>query len=96
MSLCTLLDLVWAEIYDDVGPMGDQTQYREIVTKIYIDGQDPRTITYKDAHGKTKRLSMSGGRGGSVSSGQLDQIRMLQEHARRLAEAQKLASPPDG
>jgi len=98
LSLCTLLDIIWAEIYDDCSPMGDVHQYREVVSALYIEGRDPHDITYKDAKGKTRRLAdapaSSGVRKGPSQSAH-EAMRAMQERARELAEARKLASPPD-
>lgn len=57
MSLQTFCDIVWAEVWDDCPPMGDQTQYRDIMYRLFIKGDPPHTITYKDAKGKLRRLS---------------------------------------
>jgi hypothetical protein len=60
MSLATFCDLVWVEIWDDVGPMSDHTQYRRIVTELFIEGKDPYDITYEttvyDKKGKAKQV----------------------------------------
>lgn len=61
MTLQTFCDLVWLEIWDDCPPMGDQSQYRDIVTKLFIECKNAWEITYQgyDDKGKkvTKRLA---------------------------------------
>ena len=102
MTLQTFCDIVWQEIWDDVGPMGDQSLYRDIVIKLFIDGMEPHQITWKDHEGKTQRLSDSnkGGSTSGPSKSQMDTARALHERLREAKaaakEAKRVASPPDG
>lgn len=65
MSLATFCDVVWVEIWDDCGPMGDHQQYRRIVTELFIEGKDAYDIFYETTeydrkgkpHKKMKRLA---------------------------------------
>jgi hypothetical protein len=56
MSLQTFCDLVWVEIHDDCSPMGDQAQWREIVTKLFIEGIPAWEITYEGFDDKGKKV----------------------------------------
>lgn len=94
MSLSTLLDIIWAEIYDDCPPLGDIHQYREVIQQLYIEGKDPHSITYTDAKGKTKRLATTPGHKGAPTKSAREQVDAMWEQARKLAEAKQLASPP--
>lgn len=97
LPLSTLLDMIWAEIYDDCSPMGDQHQYREIVTALYIEGKDPHEVTYQDSKGRTRRLADAPARPGSRTPrpSAIEEMRAMQERARQLADEHALASPPD-
>ena len=87
MSLSTFLDLVWVEIYDDCSPMGDRHQYREIVTKLFMLGEDPHNIWVTQPDGKKKRLSDTPRN--KTTKADLDQLRLLQEQAISLAKARE-------
>lgn len=57
MPLSTFLDIVWAELWDDVSPMADRSRYHKILVELFVEGKDPYDITWKDEKGKTQRLS---------------------------------------
>lgn len=100
MGLSTFLDIVWAEIWDDCPPLGDQAQYREIMVRLFIDGDAPHEITYTTSDGKTHRLSeppRRRGVRGKPSKDQMDAARALHEQLKAAkAAATGLASPEDG
>lgn len=104
------MDFVWSEIYDDGPVMGDRNQYREIVTKLYIEGVPAHRITWKDAKGKLHRLSSppkSASPDEVRKSGAYEQMlamrqQALEAHNAMLAKgqagsgpAEEVASPPD-
>lgn len=96
MSLSTLCDVIWAEIWDDCPALGDQTQYREIMVKLFIDGEDPANITWTDAEGKKHRLSKR--RSGSTLTPQMvAQAKELRDRLKgKPKPADQVASPGDG
>lgn len=99
MSLSTFCDLVWAEIWDDSPPLGDQSLYRDIMIRLFIDGDEPHTITWVDSNGKTQRLTSQRGHGTAraPSKQMLDQARALHEQLKAARdEAKRLASADDG
>lgn len=57
MSLSTFLDIVWAELWDDVSPMADRGRYHKIIVELFVEGKDPYDITWYDHDGKLQRLS---------------------------------------
>lgn len=71
MTLATFCDLVWAEIWEDCPAMGDQAQYRDIVTKLFIEGKPAWEITYDgyDDKGKKIRKRLAPRPSGSSSTG---------------------------
>lgn len=87
MSLSTFLDLVWVEIYDDCSPMGDRQQYRDVVTKLFLQGVDPHDIWITGSDGKKKRLTDTP----RAKTGKSDiaALKALREQAIALAEARK-------
>jgi hypothetical protein len=97
MTLSTFCDIVWAEIWDDCSPMGDQAKYRDIVYRLFIKGDDPATITYKDSKGKTRRLTdRSPDITAPTPKDKLEAARALYEQVRQAQEASRVASDPDG
>jgi hypothetical protein len=56
MTLQTFCDLVWLEVWNDCPPMGDHAQYREIVTKLFIEGKPAWEITYDGHDDKGKKV----------------------------------------
>lgn len=99
MSLSTFCDLVWAEIWDDAPPLGDQGLYRDIMIRLFIDGDEPHKITWTDSDGKTQRLTNQRGRGTSrgPSKSALDEARALHQQLKAAREqAKQVASAPDG
>ena len=79
--------------------MGDRTRYRDIMTRLIIDGDDPVNITWVDEKGKTHRLSNESSRKGKApSKHEFDQLASLQERIRMAQEKAKsaVASPDDG
>lgn len=99
MTLSTFCDIVWAEIWDDCPALGDQAQYREVMVRLIIDGDDPATITWTDHAGKTRRLTepQPGRVRGRPSIEALDKLREL--HGRlnpRSGDGDGLASSGDG
>lgn len=56
MTLSTFCDIVWMEIWDDCSAMGDQSQYREIVTKLFIEGVPTWDITFDGYDDKGKKI----------------------------------------
>ncbi len=97
VTLATLCDLIWVEIWDDCSPMANQSTYREIMTRLFLKGEHPSTITYKGADGKNHRLAPPGTR--QASKVQLADARKLWDeirNAKKLAkEAEGLVSSPD-
>lgn len=87
MSLSTFLDLVWVEIYDDCSPMGDRQQYREIVTKLFMQGEDPHNIWVTQPDGSKKRLSDTPRV--KTTKADLKALRDLQQQALELAKARE-------
>lgn len=89
MPLETFCDIVWAEIWDDGPPMGDQAQYRSIVTQMFVECKDPSDIWYEttDAKGKKKRQRLA--EPGKDASGRRDlsALRALMEQAKAAAQA---------
>lgn len=81
------LDKVWVEIYDDVSPMGDKNQYRDIVTALFIEGKDPHDIWITQPDGKKKRLSDTPRH--KTTKADLDGLRALQNQAIELAKARE-------
>lgn len=99
MTLETFCDIVWAEIWDDCPPLGDQAQYRDIMVRLFIDGEEPRNITWKDAQGKTHRLTepQPGRLGGKPNKATMDEARALHERLKAArAQARELASGDNG
>lgn len=103
MTLATLCDIIWAEIWDDCPPLGNHAQYREIMHRYFIVGEDPSKITWKDADGKTHRLSDGPKRapGTGPTKKEWDDLANLREQMRQAreaaaAQARELASPGDG
>lgn len=99
MSLSTFCDIVWAEIWDDCPPMGDQARYRDIMTRLFIDGDEPHDITWVDEKGKTHRLTdrPAGGVRGKPTVTQMADLRALHDKLKSGREAAKqVASTPDG
>lgn len=87
VSLSAFLDMVWAEIYDDVGAMSDRYQYRDIVVKLFLKGEDPHNIWITDSKGKKTRMSANPRQRGTKS--ELDALRALREQAIELAQARQ-------
>lgn len=81
MTLQTFCDLVWLEIWEDCPPMGDHGQYRDIVTKIFLECKEPWEISYTtyDDKGKkvTKRLGPRPAAGAAPGSSQTDAAKAL-------------------
>ncbi len=98
MSLQTFCDIVWAEIWDDCPPMGDQSKYRDIMFRLIIKGESPHTITYKDAKGKIRRLAEPGEADLSrpLPKSQMDAARALAKQLVGSKEQVRVASTPDG
>lgn len=99
MSLSTFCDLVWAEIWDDCPPMGDQNLYRELMIRLIINGEDPEKITWVDSDGKTQRLSSGPARkGGRPAAAEFDRLAELQERIKNIkaAAVEGVASSGDG
>lgn len=86
LPLSTFLDMVWVEIYDDCSPMGDRHEYREIITKLFLKGEDPHNIWVGE--GKTRhRLSASPR--SKTTKADLADLRALQQQAIELAKARQ-------
>ena len=87
MPLETFCDIVWAEIWDDCSAMGDQSQYRSIVTQMFIEGKDPHDIWYEttDAKGKKKRKRLAS-EPGRTADGKRD-LQALRDLMQAAAEA---------
>lgn len=96
MTLSTFCDVVWAEIWDDCSPLGDQGKYREIVYRLFIKGDPPHEITYKDADGKTKSLASRKPGEGPAPTEMLSQARDLLEQVRQAKADTGVTSPDDG
>lgn len=98
MTLETFCDLVWAEIWDDCPALGDRTRYREIMERLFIDGDAPENITWVDDDGKTHRLSDGPKRpkGSKPTKDQMAQLAQLQERIRQAKVNRGVASPGDG
>lgn len=98
MPLCAFLDIVWAEVWDDCGPMSDQTQYRSIVTQLFLEGKDPTQVTYTvtDAKGKTKVKRLSEGQplqyGVAPAASEMAKARDMYERLQQMREAARLQS----
>lgn len=84
---------------DDCPPMGDHAQYREIMTKLFIDGDDPADVWWTDSDGKSHRLTepQRSKVRGRPDKDQMDAARALhaQIQAAKQATARGLASPDD-
>lgn len=98
MTLSTLCDLIWVEIWDDCSPMANQATYRDIMVRLFLKGEPPSSITYKGADGKTHRLAPPGSSSPSrsdVSAARAlyDQINAAKAKAK---DAEQVVSPPDG
>lgn len=97
MALSTFCDIIWAEIWDDCSPMGNQSQYRDIMFRLFIKGDEPGSITYKDADGKLRNLAQ---RKPDISAPTpkdlFDEARRLHEQVMQAQEATGVASDPDG
>ena len=101
MSLADFCDLVWLEIWNDCSPMGDLSEYRRIVTELFIDGKDPHDITYEvtdyDGKGKPvkkmKRLSDTRGSKHGPSDEQMTQLRELQQKLKQGGRGRVTSSP---
>lgn len=98
MTLETFCDLVWTEIYDDCPALGDRVRYRDIMERVFIDGDDPSQITWVDDDGKTHRLSDGPKRpkGAKPSKAEFGQLAALQERIRQVKAERAVASPGDG
>ena len=85
MSLSTFLDIVWAEIWDDVSPMGDRSRYRQIIVELFVEGKDPYDITWRDSDNKLQRLSNQRmtTKDSKPARSSLDQAREWQEALRK-------------
>lgn len=89
MSLSMFLDKVWVEIYDDCSPMGNRPEYREIVTKLFLKGEDPHNIWIGE--GKNRKRLGSTPRS-KTSKADLAELRALQQQAIELAKARQSES----
>lgn len=91
MSLETFCDIVWAEIWDDCSPMGDQGQYRSIVSQMFLEGKDPHDIWFETTDGKGKkkrqRLADAPARNSSSRRHDLASLKDLMEQAKEAAQA---------
>lgn len=97
MTLETFCDLVWAEIWDDCPPLGDQARYRDIMVRLFIDGDEPDQITWVDDKGKTHRLSdTKAPSGGKASKADMAKLAEMHERIRQLKLGGQVASPDDG
>lgn len=90
MSLSTFCDLVWTEIWDDCPAMGDQAQYRRVMTELFLDGKDPSDIYVTDSKGRKKPLG-SASEPGSVATpaDAAAQLARLREEALAAAQARQ-------
>lgn len=92
MNLETFCDIVWSEIWDDCSPMADLTQYRQIVTQIFLEGKDPHDVWYESTDGRgkktRKRLAAEPARGAAGRRHDLTALRDLMEQAKAAAQAQ--------
>lgn len=83
MTLERFCDLVWLEIWDDCPPLGDQGQYRRIMSEYFIECKDPWNIIYEthDDKGKKvkKRLAPIPTQGAKPGMSAIDQARALAE-----------------
>jgi hypothetical protein len=103
MSLSTFCDIVWVEIWDDVGAMGDRAQYHRIIEELFLEGKDPYDITYETTEYKngksvevTRRLSEAPSKAGRANrmkseASVLEQwkARAAELKAQQAAEAEK-------
>ena len=60
LSLSAFCDLVWLELWDDCGPMGDQVKYREAIKTIFYEGRDPDSVEFVDAEGNKRTIRKPG------------------------------------
>lgn len=88
MTLSTFLDIVWAEIWDDVSPMADRARWHKIIVELFVEAKDPYDITWKDHDGKLQRLSNQRPltSDSKAASSETDQARQWQELLRRRKE----------
>lgn len=99
MTLAELCDVVWVEIWDNCSAMADLNTYHDIVTRLFIKGERPSSITYKGADGKQHRLAEPGS-DGDMDRSKLAQARklheMMQQMKQQATPPPAVASPPDG
>lgn len=97
MSVADFCDLVWAEIWDDCPPMADHGTYHDIVTRLFLKGEPAHTITWKDAKGKTQRLSSHNPDiTKPMPSDKMAAARALQQQVIEARKAAAVGSAPDG
>lgn len=74
--------------------MGDHGQYREIMHKLFIDGEDPADIWWTDSEGKSHRLTEPQKKSvrGRPSKDQFEQLAEMKKRAAELAAAKKSES----
>ena len=99
MTLSTLCDLIWVEIWDDCSPMANQATYRDIMVRLFLKGESPSSITYKGSDGKTHRLAQPGqamtpARDKMAAAKEL--YKTMQAARTKAREAHEVVSPPDG
>lgn len=98
MTLSTLCDLIWVEIWDDCSPMANQATYRDIMVRLFLKGENPASITYKGSDGKTHRLAAPGTI--APSKDRMSEARQLYEQIKaaktQAVDAEQVVSPPDG
>lgn len=98
MTLGELCDLIWVEIWDNCSAMADLNTYHDIVTRLFIKGERPSSITYKGADGKVHRLAEPGDekldRSKIAKAKELHAL--IQQMKQRTTPPPEVASPADG
>lgn len=93
MTLATLCDFIWVEIWDDVSPLADVGQWRDVAVRVFLHGEDPSTITWTDSDGKTHRLGKR--RGLKPTKEMFGQARALYDDIQARKARAAVASRPD-
>lgn len=57
VSLSEFCDLVWLELWDDAPQLGDRSEYRDLLVKLYLEGVEPGSLEVTGPDGKLRKIS---------------------------------------
>lgn len=91
LTFAQFLDVVWADIFDDVGGFTDRHRYREAMHYILIRGEDPPEHPEDEREDTTdKKPTKPRGSGKKIPQAALDRAREMRERGmQKRAEANK-------